>query len=318
MTSSPELSVVIPTHNGGGVLHRAIDALRIQDAPPDRYEIIVVDDGSTDGSTEAIDSRNGPVVTRLMTQENKGRAAARNRGVSEARGRAVLFLDADIWAKPRLISAHLAHHAEGRNIGVQGPWFPHPDSLVNMYMRARHMIPDILLRRREGLSPFHVITRNFSIDVDAFWRAGGFDEKFTGYGWEDMELGLRLERDGVNLRYEPEAEAYHFHIQELSEAREKLRQAGEGAVYFWQKHDRRLSLGLSLEILPVLLPFKWFVYRSGIVTAALLPLRRLAERAGATFLCREIDNFLVWSSYYEGVFAARRRDAEGSIPEDDR
>ncbi|MGQ0550328.1 MAG: glycosyltransferase family 2 protein [Armatimonadota bacterium] len=309
MKHSPELSVVIPTHNGGDVLHRALEALRAQEAPPDRFEVIVVDDGSTDGSTDGVDRRNGPVDMRLITQDNKGRAAARNRGVGEARGRSVLFLDADIWAKPGLISAHLAHHAEGRNIGVQGPWFPHPDSLVNMYMRARHMIPDILLRRRKGLSPFHVITRNFSIDTAAFWRAGGFDEKFTGYGWEDMELGLRLERDGVSLRYEPKAEAFHFHIQELSEAREKLRQAGEGAVYFWEKHGRSWSLGLFLEILPVLLPLKWFVYRSGVVTAALLPLRRLAERSGVTFLLREIDNFLVWSSYYEGVFAARQRQA---------
>jgi len=307
VSHSPDLSVVIPTHNGGAVLHRTIEALKIQDAPPERYEIIVVDDGSTDGSTDGLARPNGPVDIRLIAQENKGRAAARNRGVAEAHGRSVLFLDADIWALPGLVSAHLAHHARRRNLGVQGPWFPHPDSLVNMYMRARHMIPDILLRRREGLSPFHVITRNFSIDADAFWRAGGFDEAFTGYGWEDMELGLRLQRSGVTLRYEPRAAAYHFHIQELNDVQEKLRQAGEGAVYFWQKHNRNFSLGLFLEILPVLLPMKWFVYRSGIVTAALLPLRRLAERTGLTFVCREIDNFLVWSSYYEGVFSALRR-----------
>ncbi|MCL6554512.1 MAG: glycosyltransferase, partial [Firmicutes bacterium] len=237
----------------------------------------------------------------------RGRAGARNLGAREARGRVLLFLDADIWSTPGLVSAHLAHHSGRRNIGVQGRWRDHPDSLTSMFMQARNVIPDLTVRRREGMSPYHVVTRNFSIDAEAFWRAGGFDEGFRGYGWEDIELAFRLVKHGVVLRYEPTAMGWHYHIQTLAEAREKLRQAGEGAVYFWEKHGRDWRLGLFLEILPVLLPLKWLVYRSGLVTAALLPVLRLAERTGMTVVAGEVYSHLLWRSFYQGVFAARGR-----------
>ncbi|MDR7485160.1 MAG: glycosyltransferase [Armatimonadota bacterium] len=307
MGSQPEVSVIIPTHNGGWVLQRALEALGAQDAPPERYEVIVVDDGSTDGSVEEIERHPSRVSFRVLRQAHRGRAAARNLGAQAARGRVLLFLDADIWATPGLVSAHLAHHEGRRNIGVQGRWKDHPDSLTTMFMRARNIIPDATIRRRVGLSPYHVVTRNFSVDADAFRRVGGFDEGFRGYGWEDIELAFRMVADGVTLRYEPTALGYHYHVQTLAEAREKLRQAGEGAVYFWMKHHRDWRLGLFLEILPVMLPLKWLVYRSGLVTAALLPVLWLSERTGLTLVANEVYSHLLWRSFYQGVFDARRR-----------
>jgi glycosyltransferase involved in cell wall biosynthesis len=303
----PEISIIIPTHNGGWIVRRAVEALSVQDVPPDRYEIIIVDDGSTDGSTEGIEGLAGGIPVRVLRQANRGRAAARNYGAAEARGRVLLFMDADVWATPGLIAAHLAHYAGRRNIGVQGRWKDHPDSLTTMFMRARNVIPDATIRRREGMSPYHVVTRNFSVDAEAFHRVGGFDEGFHGYGWEDIELGFRMVRNNVMLRFEPTALGMHYHIQTLAEARAKMREAGVGAVYFWEKHGREWNLGLFLEIVPVLLPLKWFVYRSGIVTAALLPVLWAAERTGLTIVAGEVYSHLLWRSYYEGVFAALRR-----------
>lgn len=304
-----ELSVVIPAHNGGMILHRTLDALRRQTVPPERFEIIVVDDGSTDGSTDGIE-QTGPPAIRVVRQHNGGRSAARNRGVAEARGRVLLFLDADVWATPGLITAHVKHHSERGNLGVQGPSPPAPESLTTLFMRACNSSPDLTIRKRENLSPFHVVTRNFSVDRDAFVRAGGFDEGFKGYGWEDMDLAHRLTRHGVSLRYEPDALSCHHHIQTLEEAREKLRQAGEGAVYWWEKEGRDFRLGLFLEILPVMLPIKWLVYRSGIITVAIWPLKILAERAGITIICGELYSHLLWRSFYQGVFATRRQRAK--------
>ncbi len=307
MSPPTEVSIIIPSCNGGWILRRAIEALRAQDADPARYEVIIVDDGSTDGSTDGLEAEGPGPPVRVLRQRNRGRAAARNRGAAEAQGRVMLFLDADVWAAPGLVSAHLAHHAGRANLGVQGRSITHPDSLTTMYMRACNVMPDITVRRREGLSPYHVITRNFSVDADAFRRVGGFDEGFEGYGWEDIELAFRLVRHGVTLRYEHKAAAHHYHIQTIEEARGKLRQAGEGAVYFWEKHGRSLHLGTFLEILPVMLPLKWLVYRSGLVTAALVPVRWLAERAGLTIVCSEVYSHLLWRSFYQGVFDARRR-----------
>ena len=308
MLLSPSLSVVIPTHNNGWILRRTVDALKQQDAPPEWFEVVVVDDGSTDGSTDGIESAGAPAV-RVIRQKNRGRSATRNRGAAEARGRVLLFLDADVWATRGLVAAHLGHHDGRGNVGVQGPSPPAPESLTTLFMRACHVWPDWTVRKREGLSPFHVITRNFSVEREAFMRVGGFDEGFTGYGWEDMELAFRLAKDGVRLRYEPGALAYHYHIQTLDESREKLRQAGEGAVYWWEKHNREFRLGLFLEILPPMLPVKWLVYRSGIITAAIWPLKVVAERTGITIICGEMYSHLLWRSFYQGVFAARRRRA---------
>lgn len=302
----PDLTVIIPTYNGGKILQGTLDALRRQTVAHDRFEIVVVDDGSTDGSTDGIET-SGPPAVRVLRQRNGGRAVARNRGAAEAQGRVLLFLDADVWAAPELIDAHLQHHAGQTTLGVQGPSPPAPESLTTLFMRACHVWPDWTRRNRENLSPFHVITRNFSVDRESFQRIGGFDEGFTGYGWEDMELAIRLTRHGVPLHYEPGAVAYHYHIQTLEQAREKLRQAGVGAVYWWEKQNREFGLGLFLEILPFMLPIKWFVYRSGIITVAIWPLKVVAERAGLTVICGEMYSHLLWRSFYQGVFAARRR-----------
>jgi GT2 family glycosyltransferase len=306
MSGAPVLSIVIPTFNGGPVLRRTVENLLGQEAPADGFEIIIVDDGSTDGSTDGLPRMDTPVRLRVLRQGNEGRAAARNRGAAAAEGRALLFLDADIWAAPGLVAAHLAHHAHRRDIGVQGTWREHPDTLTTMFMRARNVIPDLTVRRREGMSPYHVVTRNFSIDANAFRRAGGFDEGFRGYGWEDIELAFRLVRAAVALRYEPAAMGWHYHVQTLEALRDKLREAGEGAVYFWRKHGRDRQLGLFLEILPVLLPLKWLVYRSGVITALVRPLLPGCERLGLTLLCGELYNHLLWQAYYQGVFAALR------------
>jgi glycosyltransferase involved in cell wall biosynthesis len=304
----PRLSVVIPARNAGATLHRAVLALQAQEAAPGTFEVVVVDDGSTDGSCDALEGLAGPVPVRVVRQPPRGRAAARNCGAREARGGVLLFLDADMLAAPGLVRAHLAHHAARPGLGVQGRLATDPASLTTFFMRATHRVAlDTTRRRREGLSPYHVVTRNFSIDVTAFHRAGGFDEAFHGYGWEDIELAYRLVRTGVALRYEPAALAYHHHVQTLPELCEKMRQAGEGAVYFWRKHGRPWQLGLFLEVLPVLLPVKWLVYRSGLVTAPLLPLLRLAERLGLLALAGEVYNHLLWRAYYEGVFGAWRR-----------
>lgn len=305
--TAPALTVVMPVRDGGWILRRAVESLLAQDAAPGAFEIVVVDDGSTDGSADELARLDARRPLRVLRHSGGGRAAARNLGARAARGHILLFLDADIWAEPGLVAAHLAHHARRRDLGVQGAWREHPDSLETMFMRARHVIPDVTVRRRDGMSPYHVVTRNFSVAADAFHRAGGFDETFRGYGWEDIELAYRLTRDGVVLRYEPAALAHHHHVQTLDDLREKMRQAGEGAVYFWRKHGRPWRLGLFLEILPGLLPVKWLVYRSGVVTVPLMPVLRLAERLGLLAVAGEVYNHLLWRAYYEGVFAAWKR-----------
>jgi glycosyl transferase family 2 len=255
----------------------------------------------------------GPVPIRSLTQSNRGRAAARNLGARAARGRILLFLDSDIWARPELLAAHHRHYLpHARQLGVQGRSLTHPEARSTVFMKAKEITPDLTVRRRRNLSPVHIITRNFSTLRTEFEAVGGFDESFTGYGWEDIELALRLQARGVTFDYEPDALAYHYHVETLEGLRRKLRQAGEGAVYFWQKHGRTFRLGLFLEILPWLLPLKWLVFRTPLVMPLLRWLVPRAEARGWVLVLSECYTNLLWETYYEGVFAALRR-SQGAL-----
>ncbi|HLJ60073.1 MAG TPA: glycosyltransferase [bacterium] len=304
-----EISVVIPTFNSRDVLRRTIAELTAQTFPKNAYEIVIADDGSTDGTAAMVaDAQRGPVAVRYVAQPNVGRSAARNRGARAARGRLLLFMDADVWATPTLLAAHHAHYPAGvRRLGVQGRALTHPDARVNTFMRAREITPDLSMRRRHNLSPVHIITRNFSVLRSEFDEVGGFDEGFTGYGWEDIELAMRMQARGAKFDYDPEALGYHYHIETFEGICRKLRQAGEGAVYFWRKHNRSPRLGLFLEILPVMLPFKWLVFRTPLFMPLFRRLLPVAERRGWLLLANECYTELIWQAYYDGVFAALRR-----------
>jgi len=301
-----DISVIVPTYNSRDVLARTLQAVLAQDFPADRYEVIVLDDGSTDGSEELVRRLENPARLTYHWRENQGRSAARNAGARLARSPVLLFLDADVRPSAGFLAGHVRHHLVHQRTGVQGRTLQDPESLTTTFMRATSLLPDLTIRRRQALSPVHVITRNFSVTAEAFWEVGGFDEAFVGYGWEDIELALRLRHAGVRLEYEPEALAYHHHVQRLEDLLPKLRQAGEGAVYFWQKHGRSSWLGLFLEIHPLLLPLKWLVYRTPLITPAVEGLRPWAERRAILPLCSECYNHLLWRAYYDGAFAALR------------
>ncbi len=301
----PDLSVIVPTFNNREILQKTLLTLFEQTLPAQRYEIVVLDDGSTDGTAEMVKALASPVPLTYRWRENRGRAAARNAGSRLASGRILLYLDSDILAGSDLLERHYrfyaAHHGP---IGVQGRTVVHPASKVTPFMKTKELFPDLTRRNRTNLSPYHFITRNVSIRAEDLWAVGGFDESFPGYGWEDIDLGLRLHTHGVRLFYDPHAIGYHYEVETLERTRAKLYEAGVGAVYFWRKHHRRHGLAFFLEIHPFMLPLKWFVYRAGFIGALIRRLLPWAERRERIWICSECYNYLNWEAYYAGVFSA--------------
>jgi GT2 family glycosyltransferase len=303
------LTVVLPCYNARATLERALQTLEAQDVPEDVFEIIVVDDGSTDGTGEMIRDWSSPVTLRLVQQPNRGAAAARNLGAMRAQGEVLLFLDPDVFADPGLVRAHLRHYTAGtRPLAVQGRTSPDPATLVTPFMHTSHLmpIPDLTIRREDNLSPFHVFGRNFSVSRTAYQTIGGFDEGFRGYGWEDVEFAFRFCRAGGRIKYEPDACGTHHHVLSMEDAARRQVDNGRAAVYFWRKHDRSLEIGLRLEIYPLLLPLKWLVFQTGCVTRLVRTVQPWAERNHRLLVLNECHNHLLWQGYYTGVFAALR------------
>src|SRR5262245_25867711 len=94
--AAPDLSIVVPTYNRRAGIERFLRALEEQTFPATRFEVVVVDDGSTDGTDAALAAMQTPYRLRVLHQENAGPAAARNAGLREAQGRLIVFLDDDV------------------------------------------------------------------------------------------------------------------------------------------------------------------------------------------------------------------------------
>ncbi|HMF29665.1 MAG TPA: glycosyltransferase [Candidatus Cybelea sp.] len=245
-----EISVVIPTYNRLDTLQHVLPTLLAQDLPAERYELLVCDSNSSDGTAEFMAQLNGayPGVRRLADAYG-GRAAARNAGIRAANGEIVLFNDADILASPNLLSTHLHRHRERAGIAVVGLEVQVKDLAEYAYKRDHpHARGRLHPPSRKRLSWLYFLTGNASVRRTDLLRAGCFDESFTGYGHEDLELGYRLQRLGIEICYDPNAVNYHCQAVAYEDQKEKMRLAGRSTARFYQKHpdfEVMLKLGMT-------------------------------------------------------------------------
>lgn len=245
-----ELSVVVPTYNRLETLQVVLPSLLAQDVAPDRYEILVCDSNSTDGTAEYLASvraqhENVQHVAGAFT----GRAMARNAGISRARAEVVLFNDSDIIASPDLLAQHLRRHEAERSIAVVGCEVQ-VRSLADYAVKREHPEERSPLHppNRKRLSWLYFLTGNASVRRQDLIRVGGFDERFTGYGHEDLELGYRLQKAGITIVYEPMAVNYHWQDTTPADQIEKMKLAGRSTVRFYRKHPDfavKASLGMT-------------------------------------------------------------------------
>ncbi len=248
----PAISVVIPTYNRLDTLRHVMPTLLAQDLAPSQYELLVCDSNSNDGTAEYLGGlQTAHSNVRHLPGAYGGRAAARNAGIAAARGEIVLFNDSDILASPDLLSRHLARHRERFGIAVVGLEVQVKDLDEYVYKREHpdrrgHLHPP----SRKRLSWLYFLTGNASVRRDDLLRAGCFDESFTGYGHEDLELGYRLSQVGIEIVYEPQAVNYHCQDVGYVNQKEKMRLAGRSTARFYRKHPD-FSVMLNLGMTPV-------------------------------------------------------------------
>jgi glycosyltransferase involved in cell wall biosynthesis len=202
----PLLSVVIPVYNGGAQLERCLDALLASDFR--RYEILVVDDGSTDASATKAQARRGVEVLRLTRQ--RGPAAARNHGAAHARGGIIFFVDADVVVQRDTLRRVAAHFRRRPNVAaVFGSYDDEPaaENFVSQYRNLLHHF----VHQRSASQAETFWAGCGAIRRRAFEAVGGFDErKYRQPSIEDIELGYRLRRAGFAITLDHKLQVKHL------------------------------------------------------------------------------------------------------------
>lgn len=213
-----DVSIVIATKDRASYLERALASLHEQiGAPP--FEVVVVDNGSSDG-TRAVAQRyatDTPLDVRYAYEPQPNRGKARNVGIAAARGALVLFCDDDVLLPHGFVAAHAAAHAGKRTCIVNGP-------IVNVPSYDDRRKPTAANYSRASLC-----TCNASVDRSALIEAGGFDESFDLYGWEDSELGVRLRERGVGWAFAWDAYLWHVKLPHENTLEVETRKAVEKA-----------------------------------------------------------------------------------------
>ncbi|CAD5915836.1 glycosyltransferase family 2 protein [Planktothrix agardhii] len=268
------LSIVIPTYNRLPILQKCLKALEQQqyDHTITNYEVVLVDDGSTDGTLNWLEENklDFPHV-QLFCQSHQGPAAARNLGIEKALGETIIFIDSDLIVTKTFLQSHANSLVEGYQTSDQ----------VFTYGRVINTCnfedPTSEPYKITDFSAAYFATGNVAIARHWLIEAGLFDPQFQQYGWEDLELGVRLKKLGLKLIKCPDAVGYHWHpafdLEQLPKLIDREIQRGRMGVLFYQKHPSfEVKMMIQMTILHKIL---WGLLSLG---------GRLNERTMAGFL----------------------------------
>lgn len=297
-------SVIIPTYNRQPILEKCLKALAHQQLDTEhRYEVVVVDDGSTDGTVAWLEQTTVPSL-RLLCQNHQGPAAARNLGVAQAMGDTIVFIDSDLVVTEHFLQAHADAIAQGEQaIG---------DNRLFTYGRVINTCnfdhPTAEPYKLTDFSAAYFATGNVAIARNWLAQAGPFDTCFQLYGWEDLELGARLKKLDLKLIKAPAAVGYHWHppfsLAQIPNLIDKEIQRGRMGVLFYQKHPTwEVRMMIQMTWLHRLL---WGLLSFGgqLNERTLAPLLQWLIQQGRPQLALEIARiFLNWYNV-QGVYAA--------------
>ncbi|QSJ20964.1 glycosyltransferase family 2 protein [Nostoc sp. UHCC 0702] len=234
-------SVVIPTYNRQPILEKCLRALEVQELGVSSvitgYEIVLVDDGSTDGTLEWLAAHKDEFPhVRPFQQDHAGPSAARNLGVKEAVGDMIIFIDSDLVVLKNFLQAHADALVQGKEQLGSDRFFTY-GAVINT---CNFNNPTDEAYKLTDFSAAFFATGNVAIPKHWLEKAGLFDMSFQLYGWEDLELGVRLKKLGLKLIKCPAAVGYHWHppfkLEQIPSLIEKEIQRGRMGVLFYQKH----------------------------------------------------------------------------------
>ncbi|MCR9136009.1 MAG: glycosyltransferase family 2 protein [Alphaproteobacteria bacterium] len=232
-------SFIIPTRGRAEILKISLP-LMLSQVAEHTFEIVVVSDASRDGTDDVVRSIESERLQFAELEVPSGPAAARNRAIDMARGEILVFVDDDSLIKSDFLEEHLKHHdgTDDRTV-VTGP-------IIDV-----HQVPDFQNLPKAGLFSRHwnaFPTCNASVRKRLVTEAGGFDEAFRTYGWEDPEMYVRLARNGVRPTFSHSAPIYHYKPRAITAPLEERlaleRMRGANGALFYAKHP---TFGVGLQ-----------------------------------------------------------------------
>ncbi len=284
------------------------------DSPVEGYEIVIVDDGSTDGTVAWLQEQAAEFPhVRLFEQDHKGPAIARNFGVTEAQGDTIIFIDSDLVVLPDF----LQHHGTALKQAYQEKGSDRVFTYGRVVNTCNFEDPTSEPFKVTDYSQAFFATGNVAIARHWLEEAGLFDTQFQLYGWEDLELGVRLKQLGLSLVKVPAAVGYHWHppfsLEQVPRLIDQEIQRGRMGVLFYQKHPTwNVRMMIQMTWLHRIL---WGLLSLGgtLNEKTLAPLLQWLIDTGRPQLALEIARvFLNWYNV-QGVYAAyAERERQGA------
>jgi glycosyltransferase involved in cell wall biosynthesis len=246
MIESIRTSVIIPAYNAERTLPLVLNSLILQDFS--NFEVILVDDASQDQTANIAHEFASQLSLQIIqNRENQGRARARNLGIQKACGDILILLDSDIEVKPNFLSLHLSVHDQAKRVVGIGVMAYPPDLADRALARYYSQRGAAKLKPGQSVPGKYFISCNASLPRSLFNEVGGFDQDFRVYGGEDLEMGLRLEKNGARFEVLREAIGIHHHLRPLSQVIETVTTYGRTGLPLVLSHHPEFSRDVYLN-----------------------------------------------------------------------
>jgi GT2 family glycosyltransferase len=278
-----QISIVLPTYNRRAQLEQVLLALGKQTVPLDCFEVIVVSDGSVDGTNGYLEEMvaNGMAFELIpISQANQGVAAARNTGIARARADFILFIDDDVVPIPKLIAEHWRVLSQDNDVVVLGPMLTPPGVRLSPWVRWEQTMLEkqyqSMIEGRWSPTARQFYTGNTSLAKRHLEAAGGFDPAFRRA--EDVELAYRLKDRGLRFIFNPQAIGYHYAERSFASWSSNAYAYGRNDVIMTYQKGQDWLLPTVLEEFPGRHPLVRILTRLCLGQAHL-------SRAAVSFLC---------------------------------
>lgn len=243
-----KISVVIATHNRPEILAKVLESLSIQTLPKDAFEVILVEDFLNPKTKAAADKFADKISIKYYHCQGEGAGVKRNYGVGKSGADIILFLDDDMISSADLLEEHLKHYSSGAD-GVLG--YIENDKSVQLNNFTRYLLYGGLQNTYKNINPEDVsfeyfYTGNISLKKNVFNALGGFDISFKQYGFEDLEFGYRIGKNGYKIKYNKDAVGYHHFTRNFGEYLHRKYLMGKSARCFTKLHPE-LKAKLSVH-----------------------------------------------------------------------